>query len=76
MQQLEKTIKTLGAAGVVMVVDSDTSGGKFEPIPLSISCIVFPNSVDSQVSRPPPWPALIEFLTCIDRFRNTNHVQI
>ncbi|KAG0587327.1 hypothetical protein KC19_2G156500 [Ceratodon purpureus] len=48
MQQLEKTIKTLGAAGVAMVVDSDTSGGKFEPIPLSIPAIVFPNSVDSQ----------------------------
>lgn len=50
MQQLEKTIKTLGAAGVAMVVDSDTSGGKFEPIPLSVPVIVFPNAVDSQVS--------------------------
>jgi hypothetical protein len=53
MQQLVITIKTLGAAGVAMVVDSDTSGGKFEPIPLAIPVIVFPTSVDSQVRFSP-----------------------
>ncbi|XP_024362590.1 subtilisin-like protease SBT2.5 [Physcomitrium patens] len=47
MQQLVKTVQSLEAAGVALVVDSDVSGGKYEPIPLAVPAIVFPTSADS-----------------------------
>ncbi|KAG0568710.1 hypothetical protein M758_6G037400 [Ceratodon purpureus] len=47
MQQLAKTVKTLGAAGVAMMVDSDNAGGKYEVIPLSVPFIIFPSSASS-----------------------------
>lgn len=49
MQQLVKTAKSLGAAGVTVVVDSDSSGQKFEPVPLAIPVIVLPTSADSNI---------------------------
>lgn len=50
LQQLVKTVQTIGAAGVILVVDSDTSGGKFDPIPISVPFIIFPNMVATNVS--------------------------
>ena len=50
LQQLVKTVEAVGASGVVLVVDSDGSGSKFDPVPLRIPAIALLTTGDSSVS--------------------------
>lgn len=47
LQQLVKTIEAVGAAGVVLIVDSDGPGSKFDPVPLRVPAIGLLNLADS-----------------------------
>lgn len=47
LQQLVKTVEAVGAAGVVLVVESDGSGSKFDPVPLRIPAIALLSFADS-----------------------------
>ncbi len=49
MQQVVNTVRALGGAGFIMVVESDIAGSKFDPIPLPIPAIVLTVTSDSQV---------------------------
>ncbi|CAM6049035.1 unnamed protein product [Sphagnum compactum] len=49
MQQVVTTLKALGAAGLVMVVESDVAGSKFDPIPLTIPGIVIIDAMNSEI---------------------------
>lgn len=49
LQQLVKTVEAVGAAGVVLVVESDGSGSKFDPVPLRIPAIALLSFADSAV---------------------------
>lgn len=44
------TVEAVGAAGVVLVVDSDGSGSKFDPVPLRVPAIALLTTADSTVS--------------------------
>ncbi len=49
MQEVVNTVRALGGAGFIMVVESDIAGSKFDPIPLPIPAIVLTVTSDSQV---------------------------
>lgn len=49
LQQLVTTIRTVKAAGVVLVVDGDSVGSKFDPVPLIVPAIVVTSYSDSTV---------------------------
>lgn len=48
MQTVVTTLQALGAVGVVMMVDSDSSGQQYSPIPLPIPAIVLVSYANSQ----------------------------
>jgi len=48
MQQVVTTLEALGAAGLVMVVESDSAGSMFTPIPLTIPGIVLVDAMHSE----------------------------
>jgi hypothetical protein len=50
MQQVVTTLEALGAAGLVMVVESDVAGSKFDPIPLTIPGIVIIDAMNSEAN--------------------------
>jgi hypothetical protein len=50
MQQVVTTLKALGAAGLVMVVESDVAGSKFDPIPVTIPGIVIIDAMNSEAN--------------------------
>ncbi len=50
MQQVVSTLEALGAAGLVMVVESDVAGSKFDPIPFTIPGIVIIDAMNSEVN--------------------------
>lgn len=54
LQQLVKTVEAVGAVGVVLVVDSDGSGSKFDPVPLRIPAIALLTTTDSTVINSQP----------------------
>ncbi|CAM6074802.1 unnamed protein product [Sphagnum tenellum] len=49
MQQVVSTLEALGAAGLVMVVESDVAGSKFDPIPFTMPGIVIIDAMNSEV---------------------------
>lgn len=49
IKRVEETASNLSAAGFVMVVQSDTAGSRFDPIPISIPGIIITSQTDSQV---------------------------
>ncbi len=50
MQQVVTTLEALGAAGLVMVVESDSAGSMFTPIPLTMPGIVLVDAMHSEAN--------------------------
>jgi len=50
MQQVVSTIEALGAAGLVMVVESNVAGSNFDPIPFTMPCIVIIDAMNFEAN--------------------------
>ncbi len=61
MQQVVSTLEALGAAGLVMVVESDVAGSKFDPIPFTMPGIVIIDAINSEASPLCPWLIILAF---------------
>ncbi|KAG6544296.1 hypothetical protein Mapa_014299 [Marchantia paleacea] len=49
IKRVEETTKNLSAAGFVMVVQSDTAGSRFNPIPITVPGIIITSQNESQI---------------------------
>ncbi|KAL2622334.1 hypothetical protein R1flu_002539 [Riccia fluitans] len=49
IKRVEETVRNLSAVGFVMVVESDTAGSRFDPIPITVPSIVITSQNHSQI---------------------------